>query len=62
MTDRRHAELRFELDALLTDASRSLAELIEAVGAIRTIVWQLEGERRALDDDATEPAAPVDTE
>lgn len=67
MTDRRHAELRFELDALLTDASRSLAELLEAVGAVRTIIWQLEGERRAMDDDetdddTTEPAAPADTE
>lgn len=62
MTDQRRAELRFELDALLTDASRSLAELIETVGIVRSIVWQLEGERRALDDDATAPAAPADTE
>lgn len=64
LSDRRRAELRFELDALLTDASRSLAELIEAVGAVRTIIWQLEGERRAMDDaahddDTTEPAAPA---
>lgn len=64
MTDRRRAELRFELDAMLTDASRSLAELLEAVGAMRTIIWQLEVERRAMDDDetdddTTEPAAPA---
>lgn len=42
------------------------AELLEAVGAMRTIIWQLEGERRAMDDaahdDTTEPAAPADTE
>lgn len=67
MTDQRRAELRLELDALLTDASRSLAELIETVGIVRSLIWQLECERRALDDDAhgddtTEPAAPADTE